>query len=130
MYQVPSTVWNEIAKMGMLQTAFAKRMFPLSETKMEEAIEVEIDRLEEKFGDLKLVGPYLVMMPLLWRTRQSSESQRRECDRRLSSLPRPLYDAPKKKRDSRSGPRSRGITWSIGSTALPLGGGAASSLSP
>ena len=65
MHQIAVKVWNEIAEQGDLNTAWAKRVFPMSEAKMDRALSLATDNLQKTHPSL-VAAAYLMVMPLLW----------------------------------------------------------------
>ena len=65
MVQVPQEIWNEIAKTGMLQTDWAKKMFNLTEQEINLALEKEGNELESLGYSNKVIISYLAVKPLL-----------------------------------------------------------------
>lgn len=66
MYQVPASVWNEIAATQTLETTWAQQMFPLPAEQMMEALAREEERLKAETGSSEVAATYLQIMPLLW----------------------------------------------------------------
>lgn len=67
MYQVPASAWNQVAKVGPLQTAFAKRLFRLNPAELSTALEQESDKLKKDgVTDPSVRSSYLQLAPLLW----------------------------------------------------------------
>ena len=65
MHQVSAAIWNQIAESQPLATEWAEQMFPLPESDLDKAMEMEEARLEKK-ADPVVVAAYLRVMPLLW----------------------------------------------------------------
>lgn len=61
---IPAEVWNAIARETRLQTEWAKKAFPLTDSEMEALEEKESDRLEKTFPRLVVRG-FQDMRPLL-----------------------------------------------------------------
>jgi hypothetical protein len=67
MHQLPALIWNQIAAEQPLKTAFAKRLFPLSQEKLDAALELETARLKEQGVSDPLVRASLLLVgPFLW----------------------------------------------------------------
>ena len=67
MHQLPARVWNAIAEEQPLTTAFASRLFPLSQPKLDSALEKETEKLKGNgVSDPLVRQAYLTMAPLLW----------------------------------------------------------------
>lgn len=67
MYQVPATVWNDIAAKQKLATPWAKRLFPTPPDKMDGALEQESKSLAAQgVSDPSVRSSFLQMAPLLW----------------------------------------------------------------
>ena len=67
MLQTTAKVWNEIAKTQSLETRWARRIFSIPESQMDETIRLE----KSRFVETQNVSPtiaeaYLKVMPLLW----------------------------------------------------------------
>ena len=66
MWQVPTVVWNEIARTQKLRTKWAKRVFPMEPIEMLETLDKEMEKLEkEKKVDGPVALAYMKIAPLL-----------------------------------------------------------------
>jgi hypothetical protein len=66
MHQAAAKYWNQIAETQPLATPWAQQMFPLPQTEMDLALQMEESRLVKQCGDRVVVAAYLALMPLLW----------------------------------------------------------------
>jgi len=90
MHQASATIWNQIAEMGPLATAWAEQMFPLPAAQLDRALEREEARLAAAVGD-QVAAAYLKVMPLLWE-RAAISNYLREHPETAGALP-PLETA-------------------------------------
>ena len=65
MHQAAAPHWNQIARSQELLTPWAKKMFPLTQVKMDKALDAEEKRLTKE-SDPQVAAAYLKIMPLLW----------------------------------------------------------------
>jgi hypothetical protein len=73
MYQVPSTVWNQIDREQRLATPLAKRLFPLQGSALDKALEAEIGSWRrEGVSSPSVRVNYSRLWPLLWERRAIS----------------------------------------------------------
>ena len=66
MYGVAARVWNQVAKEQPLQTGMARSLFPLSQDKLNEALEARELALQQKGVEPRVASAYLTVAPLLW----------------------------------------------------------------
>lgn len=66
MYSVAAPIWNRIAQEQELQTPLARSLFPLSQDRLNEALEARELAMQDKGIDSPVATAYLAMAPLLW----------------------------------------------------------------
>ena len=66
MFSVAAPIWNEVAKMGGLQSPMMKRLMPLNQTKLNAALERETKRLTGLGYPNRVALACLTVGPLLW----------------------------------------------------------------
>ena len=65
MYQVPTEIWNEIAKTQTLATEWGRKMFPLPFEELQKEVEKEESALMAKGLPSKVITAYQDVVPLL-----------------------------------------------------------------